>query len=370
MRQQAPTQQELIYKIALSLIPKIGNKIATDLVQHYGSAQIVFEKTPLKELCLFPQIGKATAQKIIEKTTLERAEQELAFIEKYQIKALSLDNPDYPKRLKNCPDAPFLLFSKGNTNLNAAKIVAVVGTRKPTMQGRLFCEKLVQDLTPYNPLFVSGLAYGIDITMHQKCLDFKLPNIGVVAHGLDRIYPHQHAPIAQKMVECGGILTEFVSQTEPLPQHFPMRNRIIAGMVDAVVVVETANKGGSMITAYIANEYNKDVFAVPGRLNDAVSQGCNYLIKTHRASLLESAADIAYILRWQQQKPGIQQQLFTDLSPEEKIIINLLVGEESVHLDHIIYKSQISTSRMAALLLELEFKGLIRALPGKSFRLI
>jgi DNA processing protein len=363
-------QEEVIHKIALNLVPKIGNKTAATLLEHYGSAKAVFENATSKDLCQFPLIGTITANKIIKKITLNRAEEEWAFIQKYQIQVLSQEMPDYPKRLKNCHDAPFLLYHKGNSNLNASKIVAIVGTRKPTVQGKMFCDRLIQDLSAYNPLIVSGLAYGIDITAHRQCVDMGLSNVGVVAHGLDRIYPKKHKGTAQKMVECGGILTEFITQTEPLPQHFPMRNRIIAGMADAVVVIETANRGGSMITAHIANEYNKDVFAVPGRLNDTVSQGCNHLIKTHRASLLESAADIAYILRWEKQKAGSQKQIFTKLSAQERLIVDLLVGEDNVHLDKIIDKTNISTSKMAALLLELEFKAVIRALPGKGFRLI
>ena len=371
MNQYAATQEEeIVYKMALLLVPKIGTKTALALLDHYGSAKSVFDNSNRQDLCQIPQIGSATAGKIIAKGSLKRAEQEWAFTQKYNIQVLSQEMPAYPKRLKNCYDAPFLLYHKGNANLNAAKIVAIVGTRKPTVQGKLFCERLIQELAPYNPLIVSGLAYGIDITAHKQALELGLSNVGVVAHGLDRIYPHQHKKIAQKMVNCGGILTEFMSQTEPLPQHFPMRNRIIAGMADAVVVVETAARGGSMITAHIANEYNKDVFAVPGRLDDPVSKGCNHLIKTHRAALLESAADIAYILRWEKQKAGAQKQLFTQLSREERLVVDLLVGEDSVHLDKIIKTTHISTSRLAALLLELEFKGIIRAIPGKNFRLI
>jgi DNA processing protein len=366
---QEVVADELIYRIALHLIPKIGNKTALELLQHFGSAQAVFEQSNCRDLAEVPKVGKAMAQHILDKSTLQKAEEEWAFTQKYNIKVLPQESADYPKRLRNCPDAPFLLYYKGNTNLNAAKVVAIVGTRKPSAQGKLFCERLVQDLAVYNPLIVSGLAYGIDVTAHKKCLDLQIPNIGVVAHGLDRIYPQMHKPTAQRMTNCGGILTEFRTGTEPFPQHFPMRNRIIAGMADAVVVVETANRGGSMITAYIANEYNKDVFAVPGRLDDPLSKGCNHLIKTHRASLLESAEDLAYILRWEKQATGQQKQLFANLSKEERLIVDLMLGKE-VHLETIIRETKISTSRMAALLLELELRGVIRALPGKNFRLL
>ncbi|CAA6828639.1 MAG: Rossmann fold nucleotide-binding protein Smf possibly involved in DNA uptake [uncultured Aureispira sp.] len=361
--------EELIYRIALNLIPQLGNKTAFELLRHFGSAQAVFEQSKEADLHQVPKIGQAMVQQILEKSTLEKAAEEWAFTQKYNIKVLPQESADYPKRLRNCPDAPFLLYYKGNTNLNAAKVVAIVGTRKPSAQGKLFCERLVQDLAVYNPLIVSGLAYGIDVTAHKKCLDLQLPNIGVVAHGLDRIYPKMHKTIAQRMTNCGGILTEFRKGVAPFSKHFPMRNRIIAGMADAVVVVETANRGGSMITAYIANEYNKDVFAVPGRLDDPLSKGCNHLIKTHRASLLESAEDLAYILRWEKKAKGQQKQLFANLSKEERLIVDLMLGKE-VHLEMIIQKTKISTSRMAALLLELELRGVIRALPGNNFRLL
>lgn len=369
MNLQATTQEEIVYKIALSLIPKIGSKTALVLTQEYGSAKAVFENTTQKELCRVQQIGPATAQQIITKTTLKRAEEEWDFAQKYKIKVLSQEMQDYPKRLKNCHDAPFLLYYKGNANLNAARVVSIVGTRRPSLEGKIFCERLIQDLAAYQPLIVSGLAYGIDVTAHQKCLGLQLPNIGVVAHGLDQIYPSMHKKTAQAMTSCGGILTEFRHQTEPLPQHFPMRNRIIAGMADAVVVIETANRGGSMITAYMANEYNKDVFAVPGRVGDVLASGCNHLIKTHRAALLESAKDIAYLLRWEKQQKGQQQQLFAQLSSQERLLVNLLVGKV-VHLEQIIQQTHINSSKMAALLLNLELKGLIKALPGKRFQLL
>jgi len=367
--QAAQTSEETIYQIALKLVPRVGNINALGLIEHFGSAKAIFEHGSEKVL---RQLGLTTSsiQKIRTKSTLEKAEEEWDFAEQYGIKVLPYTHPDYPKRLRNCHDFPLVLFYKGNANLNAAKIVAIVGTRKPTEQGRIHCERLVEDLSTYRVLFVSGLAYGIDVTSHKKCLSLGLPNIGVVAHGLDRIYPAKHKLTAKKMVKNGGVLTEFVSNTVPLGKHFPMRNRIIAGMADVTVVVETGRKGGSMITAHFANEFSKDVFAFPGRVNDPMSLGCNHLIKTHRASLLESAEDIAYIMRWQKQKAGVQKQLFTDLSKQERQVVDLLVGQSGVNLDSIIQSTQISTSRMAALLLELEFKGIIRALPGKSFRLI
>lgn len=362
-------EEECIYKIALSLIPRIGNKTANELLAHYGSAKAVFGEKKEGNLRQFQQIGGATARQILTQSTLQRAEEEWTFVQKYGIQVLSQEMLNYPKRLRNCHDAPFLLYYKGNIDLNVPKIVAIVGTRKPTSRGKAFCERFVQDLAVYNPLIVSGLAYGIDIATHKKCLDLEIPNIGVVAHGLDQIYPKNHQVTARKMVDCGGILTEFKTQTVPFPQHFPMRNRIIAGMADALIVVETANRGGSMITAYIANEYNKDVFAVPGRLEDPLAKGCNHLIKTHRAALLTSVEDIAYILRWEKKNAGQQKQLFAQLSSEERLIVDLMLGQV-VHLEQIIQSTRIGTSRIAALLLELELKGIVRALPGKHFQLV
>lgn len=365
----AALEQELIAKIALQLVPRIGNKMAQDLVTHYGSAQALFTQATVKELCQFARLGSATAKLMVDKATWARAEEEWAFTQQYKIQVLSQTEQGYPKRLQQCADAPFLLYYRGSVPLNASKVVAIVGTRKPSGRGRDFCEQLVQDLRGYDPLIVSGLAYGIDITAHRKSLELQLPNVGVVAHGLDRIYPSQHQATAQKMVQCGGILTEFRTQTEPHAKHFPMRNRIIAGMADAVVVVETANRGGSMITAYMANEYNKEVFAVPGRLQDPLTKGCNHLIKTHRAALIESAADMAYILGWQAPTSTPQKKLFPALSKDEQQLVNSLVGQ-SRHLEELNRQQHWSSSQLAVLLLELEFKGVVRALPGKRFELV
>lgn len=363
------SEEEMLARIALQIVPRVGNKTAQDLVQYYGSAQALFEQATTKELCQFTYLGSSTAQLIIQKATWKRAEEEWAFIQKYNIQVWSQQDQGYPKRLKQCPDAPFLLYYKGNQVLNTSKVVALVGTRRPSARGREFCQQLLEGLQPYEPLIVSGLAYGIDITAHTQSLALGMPNIGVVAHGLDRIYPSQHQATAQKMVQCGGILTEFRTQTEPLSRHFPMRNRIIAGMADAVVVVETANRGGSMITAYLANEYNKEVFAVPGRLNDPLAKGCNHLIKTHRACLLESAADMAYLLGWQPPAVAPQKRLFPSLTSQEQALVNHLIGE-NLHLEEINRQMQLPSSQLAVLLLELELKGIVRALPGKHFELV
>jgi DNA processing protein len=362
--------EDLLYKIALIQTPRVGPVTAKKLYQHYGSAKAVFDND-LNSLLLSTLVNKETAIEILKKDNLGFAAQEIVFMEKYGIKALCIDDADYPKRLKYFEDAPFLLYFKGECNLNATRIVAIVGTRKPTEYGRQHCANLVEALRDYNALIISGLAFGIDGCAHQKAVEMGLPNIGIVAHGLDRIYPPSHTSLAQRMVKGGGgILSEFPSRTEPMAGNFPSRNRIIAGMCDALIVVETAMSGGSIISANMANEYQKDVFAVPGRLGDSYSEGCNNLIKTHRASLLTSVEDIAYILRWERQQSSTQKQIFVELSAEERLVTDHLLGKEGVHLNFLIQETGLSTSRLAGVLLELEMKGVLRSMPGKYFRIV
>lgn len=367
---QTLNQNELFYRIALQFTPKIGHKIARKLVQHFGTAQAVFEQANLRTLCQFAGITPLVAQHLLSPAPLRRAEEEWKFIEQYGIEVLSSNSANYPKRLLHCSDAPFLLYYKGSSPLNLPRVIAMVGTRKPSQHGRLYCEQLIQDLLPYQPLLISGLAYGIDITCHRQALSLGMPNVGVVAHGLDRIYPKRHHKTAQQMLQCGGLLTEFPTQTKPIAQFFPMRNRIIAGMVDAVIVVETADRGGSMITAYLANEYHKEVFAVPGRIHDPVAKGCNYLIKTHRAVLLESAADIAYVLGWEKPNTSQQGNLFTSLSPQEQLLVDQLLGKDSLSIEQLLQQIPWSHTHLAAILLDLELKGLLKALPGSHYKLI
>ncbi|MCB0580885.1 MAG: DNA-processing protein DprA, partial [Phaeodactylibacter sp.] len=257
-------------------------------------------------------------------------------------------------------------------DLNAERIVAIVGTRRPSVHGIHTCEELVEGLKPYGVVLISGLAYGIDITAHRKCLALDIPTVGVLGHGLRRIYPAQHQAVARAMAQSGGLLSEYPSYTMPDREHFPMRNRIIAGLCDALIVVETRKKGGSMISAHMANDYNKDVFAVPGRIKDSCSEGCNHLIKCHKAALIEQAADIAYVMRWDepQAQKAIQKQLFVELTESEKIVVDLLSQYEAVGIDQLTGTLQVANSQMAGLLLELEFKGVIRALPGKRYVLV
>jgi len=360
-----------IYQIALTLIPNVGPVTARNLVSYCGSPEAVFD-TPEKALLKIPGIGKRMCKYILNKEVLAKAEKELAFTEEHGIQVLFYLDQDYPTRLRPYPDSPVLLYYKGNTPLNNNRTVAIVGTRKPTAQGVRICEELVGELSPFGVTVISGLAYGIDVTAHRACLAAHIPTIGVLGHGLGEIYPPQHRSIARDMMDMGGLLSEYPSYERPDREHFPMRNRIVAGLCDALIVVETQGKGGSMITANMANDYNKDVFAVPGRIKDKCSEGCNMLIKSHRAALLESVQDLAYVMRWEalDARKEVQQQLFVELSEDEKIIVDLLGEQEGVSIDLLSSKTGYSSSAMAGILLELEFKGVIKSLPGSRYVLV
>jgi DNA processing protein len=362
---------DLLYQIGLTQIPHVGPVLARQLVAYCGSPQAVFEARK-KELLSIPGIGEHTASFVLDKDALRIAERECRFVEQHQIQTFFFLSDDYPSRLVNLPDAPILLYYRGEGDLNHPRMVSIVGTRRPSPQGIKACEELVNELRPYGVQVVSGLAYGIDICAHRQCLQTGVPTIGVLGHGLNRIYPAQHRSAAERMCEQGGLLTEFISHTAPEREHFPMRNRIVAGLCDALVVVETARKGGSMITAYLANDYHKDVFAFPGRTRDPHAQGCNLLIKSHRAALIEQAADIAYVMRWEEAERSQpkQTQLFVEMTEEEKLIVNLLQEHEGATIDHLTFATQIKGSTLAGLLLNLEFKGMIKTLPGKRYTLI
>ena len=362
---------DLLYKIAVTKIPKAGPVLVRQIVACCGGVKEVFD-TPKKELLRIPGVGKKITEFILNKTALKEGEKELEFIEKNEIKPLFYLDKDFPQRLIHYNDAPLMLYYKGSLNLNHPRTVGIVGTRKPSEQGKVICEELVEGLKEYDAAIISGLAYGIDITAHRKCIDLDIPTIGCLGHGLHMIYPSAHKKTARNMLSNGGLLTEFTSNEKPDAPHFPMRNRIIAGLSDALIVVETARKGGSMISAEMANTYNKDVFAVPGRLKDPDSQGCNLLIKSHKAQLIESAKDIAYIMRWNKgtSPKNQQKQLFVDLNPFEKKIIEALEIKESESIDALSYETGFTQSELAGFLLNLEFKGMVRSLPGKRYMLL
>lgn len=363
---------ELYYAIALTLVPQIGNVLARELLAHFETAENIFH-IPQKALSAIPGIGVVRAREIRQFRNFERVEEELKFIENHKIKVLFFQEKEYPKRLKNCYDSPMILYYAGNADLNTSRILSVVGTRHYTEYGKDICENIMEGLSKENVLIISGLAYGIDIIAHKKALKEGLKTVGVVAHGLDRIYPPLHAGIARQMVKQGGLLTEYASHTLPDKQNFPMRNRIVAGMADATLVIETGIRGGSLITAELANGYNRDVFAVPGKAGDKKSEGCNYLIRKNKAALVTSAGDIMEMMGWEEHlkdnKP-IQKELFVELNEKEKDIVNLLTGVKMLHVDEIHLQSQLSSSETAATILSLELQGVIKSMPGKMYKLV
>ncbi len=360
---------DILYRVAITLLPGVGPVLAKNLISYCGSPQAVFASKK-SHLTRIPGIGDKTAALIQQSNPLKRAEQELVFINKHKIQPLFYLDDNYPSRLKPYDDSPVLLYYKGTDVLENTRIVGIVGTRKATDYGRTCVEQLLTDLADSQCLIVSGLAYGIDIMAHREALRNNLPTVGVVAHGLDRLYPASHKSTAHKMLEHGGILTEFVSETNPDRENFPKRNRIVAGLCDALIVVETALQGGAMITAEIANGYNKDVVAFPGRTNDEFSLGCNHLIRLNKAALITSAHDLCYLMGWdksptKRQQP--QQQSMPLLDDKEHIVYNTLQQQPRISLDDLAFSLNIESGTLALQLLEMELKGLIRTLPGKRY---
>ena len=365
-------QENLAYKIAISLIPGIGSVTARNLIAYVGSVEGIFLEKE-KNLMKIPGIGEVNAQRVVRQNVLERAWREVDFIQRNRIQTFFYLDENYPTRLKNCSDAPIILYYKGNANLNERRIISVVGTRNATNYGKDICDELIRNFSEknYRVLVVSGLAYGIDVHAHKACLKYNVPTVGVFAHGLDTIYPSLHSPIAGKMLDNGGLLSDFISETKIDRQNFLRRNRIIAGLADATIVVESAEKGGALVTADIANSYNRDVFAFPGRSNDPFSRGCNKIIKLNEAVLVESQADIEKAMNWDMKVSttrAVQTSLFVELTTDEQKLVDLLKGGDRF-VDEITFETKIPMSKASALLLGLEFKGLIVSLPGKMYRL-
>lgn len=363
---------ELLYQLSLTLIPNIGPVQAKILLQQFDVADIF--KAKKTELEKIEGIGTVRALSIKSFTDFSKAETEISFIEKYKIKPLFITHKDYPRRLLNCYDSPTLLYYKGEADLNSEKIIAIVGTRNHTDYGKQIAEKLVEELREQSVVVISGLAYGIDAIAHKAALKNNLLTVGVLAHGLDQVYPSQHTGLAKEMLKAGGgLLTELRSRSKPDKHNFPTRNRIVAGMSDALIVVETGIKGGSMITAELANNYNKDVFAFPGKVTDTKSGGCNYLIKNNKAVLLTDAPELIELMRWedkgQKPKAGSQRELFIEMSDDEKIIIAILKEKNLVHIDEINFKSGLSSSCVAAAILNLELQNVVLSLPGKQYQI-
>ena len=363
-------EHQLIYQIAVTLIPGIGDISGKRFVSYCGGAEAIFKESR-KSLEKITGMREVTIDALCNpKDIFRRAEQEVEFIEKNGIKPLFYQNPDYPRRLLQCDDSPLMLYYKGNANLNAERVVSIVGTRNITDYGKECCTQLVNDLVDEQALVVSGLAYGVDTIAHRTSVKVGIPTVGVLGNGMQQIYPAANKKLASEMLANGGLLTECMSGTQPDRENFPRRNRIIAGMADAVIVIESALKGGSLITADLANSYNRDVFAYPGRVMDLYSQGCNYLIRTNRAHLMESVANLRYVMRWERQKSHEERQttLFREFSDEEKRIMDCFGDKSAVSLDDLIVETELSTTKLASLLLNLEFDGIVMALPGKRYQ--
>jgi DNA processing protein len=362
---------DLLYKLALTTIPNIGAVHAKILLQHYDLKDIFnAKKTELEKI---EGIGTIRATSIKNFKNFTKAEEEIKFIEKFRIRALFVTDDDYPKRLLNCYDSPTLLYYKGTADLNTSKTIAVVGTRSHTDYSKKIIDKFIQEVAAQNILIVSGMAFGVDAIAHKSAVKNNLPTVGVLGHGLDQIYPPDHSGLAKDMLKNGGgLLTEFRSKTKPDKHNFPTRNRIVAGMSDATIVIESGIKGGSMVTAELANGYNRDVFAFPGKITDNKSAGCNYLIKANKAMLLTDAQELIEMMGWEakrtKEKKG-QREIFIELTKDEKIVVDILKEKETVHIDELNLRSGLSTSAIAAAILNLELQNVVAGLPGKMYKL-
>ena len=359
-----------MYQISLTLLPKVGDVSAKKLIAYCGGAEAVFKESK-KNLLLIPGIGSVIANSIVSQDLLSVAEFEMTFMDQNNIKPIYFLDDDYSFRLKQCGDAPILLYTQGTIDLNAKKIISIVGTRRATDYGKHSTERLIEGLSDFDDvLVVSGLAYGIDIAAHKACLKYNVPTLAVLAHGLDRIYPQLHSQVSKEIQKQGGLISDFMSGTPPNRENFPKRNRIIAGLADATLVVEARKKGGALITADIANSYSRDVFAVPGRVGDKNSEGCNNLIRRNQAALVQSSVDIGYLMNWDKEVPkneGKQVSLFLDLDKDEQEVMGILASKEKLNLDLIALQAKLSIPRIMQVLLQLELKGFVRTLPGNLY---
>ncbi len=366
--------EQLKYQIAIQLLPDIGLKHAKQLIEHFGGAAEFFS-ADLKQLT---EVMSATFANNIQngkKNALERANKEVVFIVQHNIQTYYYNDSTYPFRLRQCPDCPLLLYAKGNIEPNQGHFVSIVGTRMPTQQGKDLCHKLVVELAQRleHVTIVSGLAYGIDVTAHRAAIETGIPTLIIPGHGLDRIYPFVHRQVATESLRNGGIITEFPSGTQPDRFNFIARNRIIAGLSDVTVVVESKQKGGSLTTANMAYSYSRDVMAFPGRVSDEVSAGCNTLIRERKAELITSADDLIMAMQWDANRPKqeVQTSLFQELTPEQEQIVRLLkTEEEGMHINYIVLERKRPYSQIADLLMQLEFMGLVRSLPGGIYRTV
>ena len=360
------TEQQSLYELALFSLEGIGAVTAKTLISYLGGIEQVFKATR-SELMKVPGIGEKRVEEIISQESVKRAESLLVKLQKYDIGYHFYLDKNFPRRLLQIDSCPIVLFVQGDLDLNRSRMISIVGTRSPSQRGALFCEQLIDQLAGMDVCILSGLAYGIDTIAHKKALELEIPTVGVLGSGMDRIYPSSNRDLALKMSKGGAVLTEFAFGVKPDRENFPKRNRIIAAMCDALIVIESARKGGSIITAEYANEFSKDVFAVPGRVSDVMSEGCNLLIKGHKAHMLESVKDLEYILRWD--KRPVQKQLhFPDmLSKDEKEIYEAIADKNEIALDQLVYGSKMSLSRLSSILLNLEIRGLVKCKPGRKY---
>lgn len=366
------SKNELRYTLALQRVPNLGDASAKKLIHHVGSAEGVFSEDPHK-LLKIDGIGASKLKALNDRSVIDEAESELRFVEQNEIAYSYYQDVTYPERLKHCLDGPLLFFHKGNIDLKNKRIISIVGTRSITTYGKAFCEKLIAELVPLDPVIVSGFAYGVDITAHKAALKHGLQTIACLAHGLNQIYPRSHKNYVEKVKDHGGLITEFWSDDPFDRTNFLRRNRIIAGISEATVVIESGEKGGSLVTADIANSYNREVFAVPGRATDLQSVGCNYLIRTQQAHLITSSSDLVFMLGWKlkpTRSPVVQTRLFDDLSEAEQKIVDYLQQRDKELLDSIALGCGIPAFAAASLLLTLELKGVVQPLPGKQFKLV
>ena len=363
----AMNEEELFYVLALQKVELVGDIVAKKLLTHFGSAKEIFQSKAVK-LQSIDGIGSILIRNLKDKSVFQKVETELQFIKENHIETLYFKDENYPEKLKHCIDGPVLLFASGNFDLKNRKIISIVGTRQITSYGMECCKKLIADLAPLNPIIVSGFAYGVDIVAHQFAMDYNLQTIGVLAHGLNQIYPRTHKKYMSKMEENGGFISEFWSDTNPDKERFVRRNRIVAGMSDATIVVETAIKGGSMITANLAFDYNREVFAVPGKIHDSKSKGCLALIKRNKAHLYHDVENLLEQMGWPlaaQNSP--QKELEFTFSPDSKSVLAHIEAHGPIHRELIANELKINTSKLSNLLLSLEMNGEIQLLAGNRY---
>lgn len=365
-------EEELLHVLALQKLQGVGNVSAKKLIHTFGSAKNVFAqgKSLLKRTS---DISFSLAQKIVKAPNFKEAEEELQQLEKHKITPLFYKDTNYPELLKNCADGPILLFSDSDFELKNKRCISIVGTRNMTSYGKGFCKELISNLAPYNPTIVSGFAYGVDMCAHLSAIENDLQTIGVFAHGFGHVYPKNHHHKKHLFYKKGGFLTEFWYDQAPLREYFLQRNRIVAGLSQATIVIESASKGGSLITASFANSYHREVCAVPGNTNARYSQGCNALIRDHKAALISNAEDLVSYLGWdtkQQSVTQLQPRLFLELNEQEQPVYDYLKVNEQAQLDAIALDCKLPVHKLAALLVALEMKGCVQKMPGKSFRII